>query len=345
LADAPLDNWFGFLQCQLRMEALRCLGVREEDLLLADPLAQRLWEEYTKWQGHNNRYRDISEKWVPYHTVFGAHELFVVQEIHGKPEHGWDAKQQFLTMFLFRAHCRPDLFKEAQLPHFREASFWEDPGKAMDVGGALEKDMLEYRRSTGKPLQTSAFRCVPLRLCEDADLNLVRNILQRSKDLLSLGEILWPIVMSRDLDADQLFSTISAEVRKVKGLGETWAKMLTACIDISYPDLGLLETQCDVGVGSLESLKIILETAKLSDHRGALKEAKSRINASDSVAASAFWSFLAEVEASAREAFKSFPTVVKQVSTRKGRMSAVTLQVQLCEWRQFCEHLARVAEE
>jgi hypothetical protein len=323
------------------------LGVGEEDLALNGPVAQRLWSEYARWQGHNNRYREISEKWVPYHTVLGAHELFVVQEIHGSQEHGWNKKQCFLAMLIFRAHCRPDLFKEAQLPLMTEPGFWKDPARAFEADGVLEKSMMEYRRRTGKALQTSAFRCIPARLCEDNDLNLVRNILQRSADLLVLGEILWPIVTSKALQPEKRFSDISTEVRKVRGLGETWAKMVTTCIDISYPDLGMLDSQSDVGVGALESLRMILGKAKLPEHRAALKEAKHQIDAAhgQSDSAESFWSLLGQVESLARGKFKSNRTMLAHFSTPKGKMSAVTLQVQLCEWRQFCLHLNNAADE
>ena len=39
-----------------------------------------------------------------------------------------------------------------------------------------------------------------------------------------------------------------------------------------------------------------------------------------------------------RKRFESLPLVLEQVS---GEVSAVTMQVQLCEWRQFLDYLAR----
>merc|ERR1712032_897968 len=43
-----------------------------------------------------------------------------------------------------------------------------------------------------------------------------------------------------------------------------------------------------------------------------------------------------------RDKFGAYPLVVAQANTKEGKMSAVTLQVQLCEYRQFRHSLARL---
>merc|ERR1719512_215135 len=253
LADAPISAFLGFLGCQLRFEALRCLDATEDEVPLEDPTALRQWPEYLMWQKKNK-----SERWVPFHTVFGFHELYAVRHIKHS-NNGWDAKQKFFALFVFRAHCKIELFEETQVPAMKTAEFWKDPVAAFAADGQLENEMLEYRKRTGAAMQTNAFRAIPNRILEDNDQNLVRNITLRTQSLLSLAEALWPLVRDNDLPAEEMFARMAKEIQGVKGLGETWVKMLCASIDISYPELGLLKSQCSVGVGALPGIELLLK--------------------------------------------------------------------------------------
>ena len=60
-----------------------------------------------------------------------------------------------------------------------------------------------------------------------------------------------------------------------------------------------------------------------------------RINASKSTSAKHFWDLLGKAEDHGRKHFKKFPVTVAQMKTKHKHISAVTLQVQLCEFRQF----------
>jgi len=57
----------------------------------------------------------------------------------------------------------------------------------------------------------------------------------------------------------------------------------------------------------------------------------------------AFWELLLEEERSARAKFSRLPLVLEQLNTARGGLSAVTMQVQLCEYRQFRNSVARLS--
>merc|ERR1719163_1753871 len=85
-----------------------------------------------------------NERWVPYHTVLGVHEFFVVKEVHTRTN--WSEKERFIAMFLFRAHCKANLFLDAELPIMNQKTFWKDPREAFRAGGVMEKAILKYRK-------------------------------------------------------------------------------------------------------------------------------------------------------------------------------------------------------
>jgi len=120
-----------------------------------------------------------------------------------------------------------------------------------------------------------------------------------------------------------------------------WSKMLTVCIDLAYPKERLLESQCDVGTGAAKPLRCLLPRAGPADNVQALAALLKIINGSQSSGSKHFWKVLAEVENLVRSKFKALPLVGAQANTKAGGMSAVTLQVQLCEYRQFRHFLAR----
>lgn len=446
-------DFFSFLQCQLRMEARVFMG---RDFELEDEAALGIWPTYEKLELRN---QGKNEKWVPYHTVLGVHELFVVKEIHHAKVDCWTPQRRFVTMFIFRSHCSRKLFEQVQLPHLAKATFWKDPCAAFMPGGTLHNEILTYRKQ-GNSLQTNCFLIIPERLLEDLDENLVHNLMLRTQRLIKLAEDLWIMLGDKTLSVGEKYRQTVAQVSSVRMLGETWVKMLMVVIDIALPDLGLLRTRCEVGTGALEGLRQILEdegviaadapdennekqekatvhidakgklayvtwlgkrqllqvtgrragsldrahaictqaallanSASISDFDAIKASAEKKkaelfndrelevpslglddepqdpsrqtllsndrrrssssagssasssslalshvvkcINASQTESSDYFWRLLAEVEAAGRKAFAECPLVVAQMRTQHGCLSAVTIQVQLCEWRQF----------
>lgn len=247
-----VSNFYAFLQCQLKMEAEVHMDLNVE---LKDPAAKAIWTQYEKLSRRN---QGANEKWVPYHTVLGIHEKFIVENIHHAKGSWWNPENRFIAMLLFRVTCKGDLWHEVIAPVIQKPAFWKNPGSYFQDGSPMEKAMLAYRKR-GLPLQTSCFLMIPERLVADDDLNLVRNILRRSKKIIDLSKDLWPIVnSSKSLSSDERFDKISSLVSAVPGFGETWVKMLMVCVDLGYPKLKLLQDRCEVGVGAVGGLEQIL---------------------------------------------------------------------------------------
>lgn len=353
-----LDEFFQFMQCSLKLEAKELMG---KDVELQDPAAQAFWDTYLKFVTPN---LGANERWVPYHTVLGLHEKFLMESVHHRKGTGWNEKQRFLACFIFRAHCKCDVFTEAELPHMLKPQFWKDPIDAFRRGGPLEKSIRDYRKKTGKPLQTLCFRIIPERILKDNDENLVLNLTLRTQRLLEIGELAWEVLHDKKKSNTEKFNELSRVIQEKRGLGETWAKMMMVVIDLAMPKLGLLASQCEVGTGARMPLVRLLEAlegkpvkptadAKLlrvdpsrsltfTNPRQALEKLAKAMNSSKSVSSGHFWDLLMKVEGWAREAFKHLPLALNQLSTKKGGFSAVTVQVQLCEYRQFRTGLARI---
>jgi len=334
LPEATLDEFFCFLQCQLRMELLQHT---KNHLKLCDKEAEQMWPDVEAFITPN---LGATERWVPYHTILGVHELFLVEKIHSRKD--WSDKQKFQAMFIFRAHCKRDLFMQAQLPIMEKKQFWSNPVKAFSEGGEMEKSILNYRKKTGNPLITSCFRIIPPRVLKDDDANLVRSIISRTDALLRLSDEAWPVVQHKSMSAADKMKKLSVMIQETPHCGETWAKMLTCCMDLAYPNLKLLESQCDVGTGAAPPLKCLMGQKCSGNRTKDLMQLQQQVNSSKSKHAQNFWKTLGEAEDDIKNKFKQFPLICAQAKTQKQGMSAVTLQVQLCEYRQYRHSLARL---
>ncbi|CAK8988036.1 unnamed protein product [Durusdinium trenchii] len=332
MPEATLDEFFQFCSCQLQIEGRE---IMEKDIPLKDADAEALFPHVHE---HVKPNLGNTERWVPYHTVLGVHELFLMEAVHSRTD--WTEKQKFLAIFVFRAHCKRDLFSQAQVPLMKK-EFWKNPVKAFEPEGRMEKAILSYRKKTGNPLLTNCFRIIPERVLKDNDANLVRSIVTRSARLLKMADKAYEVVQNKKLSAKDKLADISEMIQSTEGCGDTWAKMLTVCIDLAYPKEKILDADCDVGVGAAPPLQCLLGNAKLPDRRSALRELLGKVNKSQSASAKHFWKYLTEVETSMRQKFRHLPLVVKQADTKKHHMSASTLQVQLCEYRQFRHTWAR----
>lgn len=317
---APLvDEFFKFLQCQLRMELEQHTDAKLE---FADKGAEEMWRHATIFTMPG---KGALEKWVPYHTVLGVHELFLVQSIHSRSS--WSEYQRFVAMFVFRAHCKCNLFTEAQLPLMQQDRFWNDPRAAFMPGGDMEKSIWAYREKTKAPLLTNAFRSVPLRVVADDTQNLVRSITDRSMALIDIAQEAWTVLKDGQKTSVQKISGISDIVHKTRGCAATWAKMLTVSIDLAYPEAQFLTHQCDVGVGAALPLKCLLAGNESGDSARDLETLLGLVNQSESIHAKCFWAYLEKAESLIRGKFEPLRLVCAQASTKEHAMTASTLQV------------------
>jgi len=170
----------------------------------------------------------------------------------------WTDYHRFVAMFLFRCHCKMDLFLEVQMPHLSKKAFWHDLEASFAPDSQMEKDIATFRSSTGKALQTACFLIIPERLLKDDDANLIRNIVLRSQRLIDLANDLWPLVNDAKTSVDEKYDAIKQAILGVRNLGDTWVKMLMVCVDICLPKLGLLKSRCEVGVGAADPLRKLL---------------------------------------------------------------------------------------
>jgi len=247
-----VELFYAFGQCSLKMEAKHHMN---RDFDLKDPAAKKVWPEYEKLALRN---LGSNEKWVPWHTVLGVHELFLVREVHAAKVPWWTDYHRFVAMFLFRCHCKMDLFQEVQMPHLTTKAFWQNLSKGFAPGSKMEKDIAKFRSTTGKALQTGCFLIIPERILKDDDANLIRNIVLRSQRLIDLANDLWPLVNDAKTSVDEKYDAIKQAILGVRNLGDTWVKMLMVCMDICLPGLGLLTSRCEVGVGAADPLRKLL---------------------------------------------------------------------------------------
>jgi len=133
---------------------------------------------------------------------------------------------------------------------------------------------------------------------------------------------------------------LSQTFKDTKGCGITWAKMLNVSIAVAYPELRLLDSQCDVGIGALAPLQCLLRKTVINPEE-ALATLLQTVNDSKDPIVMEFWQLLQQEEGLLREKFKECELVCKTLRTKPGCMSAGTLQVQLCEYRQWRNFIAR----
>merc|ERR1719382_1509710 len=99
--------------------------------------------------------------------------------------------------------------------------------------------------------------------------------------LLEVAEEAWTIMKSKQT-AGQKMRALSTCIQNKNGLGETWAKMLSVCIDLAYPKELLLESQCDVGTGAAPPLKVLAPKGNYKDNQEKLKALMNEVNAAKS---------------------------------------------------------------
>ena len=229
---ATLSKLFGFLQCQLLNEFEVCLNRTDAKRKKIKPV---MWDDYEAFVIPN-----ISrEKWVSYHTDLGSHEAFLMTYVHSKLITAWTEKQRFLAIFVFRAHCRKEVFELVQFAQMQSAGFLEPPLTAFRYDSPMENTMLTYRRAAKAPLLSSAFRAIPPRELPDDDANLIRSIVRRTCALLSVAESIFITLKDDKPDVSVKYKRMSDKINGTPKLGPTSTKILLVSVDLAYPKVGL----------------------------------------------------------------------------------------------------------
>ena len=139
---------------------------------------------------------------------------------------------------------------------------------------------------------------------------------------------------------------VGARMREFKWVGPTISKMLEVSTHLAYPGLRLLDGECEVGVGCQEAFKRLLPGVQAPkdyapiEGRGAilaglLAHVRARAAAAEPrLAAALRWT--------AERARARYRGAVPAASIAD-ELTLVDLQVQLCEWRKFRNHVPGAA--
>merc|ERR1719392_559084 len=107
-------------------------------------------------------------------------------------------------------------------------------------------------------------------------------------NLIEVAEKAWVVVKDKKKSSVAKITEISTMIQEAPGCGDTWAKMLTVCIDLAYPKAQFLERQCDVGTGAAPPLRCLLPGGGSGDRAKDLKSLLTVVNKSGSVHAKHF---------------------------------------------------------
>ncbi len=222
----------------------------------------------------------------------------------------------------------------------------EDPEETFGNGSAMEKALMRYRCSAvrGKrPLISPAMRMVPPHTDGCGDLALVRSITRRTQALLSTPDELYRTLKGRVVNVGERVQRMSNAIQALPGLKETWSKTVLCSIHFAYPQLKLLQHEVDVGRGAREPLRQMVRVveghADMDDKAAlaALHDVLSRDQISQAVA---FRGLLKRTDDIMQ---KDYPKEWAAFNAGEvpGCIGVVTLQVQLCEFRQFKNYVTR----
>eukprot|EP00435_Cladocopium_sp_Y103_P033672 s419_g8.t1 len=228
MPQASLDEFFQFLSCQLQIQSREHF----DELPQKDKAAQALFPQV-----------DAGQQWVTGMGAVphGAGRSRALPYGSGAQQEGLDGEAEVLCHLCLPGSLQtPPPFRRppgAQSQLRMTKTFWKDPRKAFEAEGPMELAIRAYRAKTKKPLLTNCFRIIPERVLKDDDQNLVRSIVNRSARLMDLAEKSFEVVKKK-LSPKQKLSQISDMIQNTEGCGNTWAKMLTVCIDLAYPQEG-----------------------------------------------------------------------------------------------------------
>ena len=308
-----LNEFFQFMQCQLRMEARVRMDV---DIELEDLGAQRMWADYELYVQTL-----VGSSWVPFHSVLGGDEMFIAQHILGGVQiSSTDAsdRQRLMEVFIFWAHRDKVLFTEVQRSHLARKDFWRNPAGNFRSDGQLAQEMLNHTRRT--------------RGAAD-DEQRVDLMCRHTRSLLDLAERISPIVTDDRTDHVEKSQRICVEVRKTTMVRACGWK-LVACIDIVYPWMKLLShPNCEVRECRSSVQRLL--GAWSSGTPSSVARVTYDVNHCPFPSAMHFWSLLGQVEELARDSFPLVPLVLAQMNTPPGAVSTATVRTQLCEWGEW----------
>ena len=294
---------------------------------------------------------------IHFHNVLSPHEIYIAKQLRElvriatSAEAGSaDELEVICRLMAFRAHCREKVY-EVSKPFLRRG-YWQhqdhDGEQLFALASGLGKALTDYRKVEKGPMLCTTHKNIPRKrdYGDDADLNLVDHVLTMMRKLVELGKQLHPLLRNKSS-----FEAISEAITKTDWLGPGWSRMLTGSLSHLLPDLcSTIKLEIDVGSGAVEPLCDLLKECgeplkqappgtKKQGRNKLLREGLARFVQvfKDGLSSEEGQRLLATLALVRGEllSIENLPESTVNGIIEHGKFGASTLEVQLCEFRQF----------
>ena len=288
------------------------------------------------------------DKWVPFHTVLGTHELYIQRRIGGLPY--LSEGEKYALACGFSGSRWPELYDECVMdpcfpPGAGPASpegraLLADPAEAFQRGGVVHRRFDTYRARGGR-LHTLAYSPRPIPTGASGD-EYTFYILERTRTFLEMGKALHPQLDS--LVKSGGWQAVDAAMQQTKWLGPTLGKMFLVSTHLAIPRLGLLEHGTEVGIGAQEAFKLVYpgiqapkDFSMLPDRRELLLGLRRQVCGPDGASGlDALEPRLRPMVAWCAERAKArYGPLGVPAECFSDHLGVLDFQVALCEWRKF----------
>jgi len=297
------------------------------------------------------------DRWVPFLTMLGMDEYFLFAHLltpqsWGKQQISLTPKQSLYILMVYCATRNQHLWTELCESGIPDYLLQADEA-AFTPGGAVSEFVTKYHRSfTGLPLGSSTSRMyVPENAgSADKDAHYLSALVSRMRSYATAGTSIWTVLCASG-DADQKASHIRSIVSEVPGVGNTQLKTILVSLQFWLnhfePPVNFFSKTCPVGEGALPALRYLCTdyASSKSSCEGSNDDLKNSellvaLHAHVSATSPPVHLMACWVSQSARETYAD----VKFFSPSfRGGFSLDSLQVQLCEYRQFMKKESTLA--
>ena len=335
LATAEVAHMLLFFMCQLRWQfgmivEPRRTGSSEPTYELFDAELRRLnfeVDDITRC----GRMMDVffdgpakGDRWVPWHCAVCEQELFLMEEI--RTREGLSEEQRFAAGTAFSASRWVPMWREAVLPNILQpdVDVARRPDQAFGKGSRVFNAMVQWRKE-GHKLHTPSFNCYPPRGAK-GDL-FTAFIAQRHADFAALGVRAFAVIDGEDSVS---MADLDAVFRAQPRVGPTMSKVLLVTPHLWYPDLGILNDQCEVGDGANAAFDFLFAKRDSSSRQKKLGGLFDFLHQNIDRLEPRFRPMLKFLAIKTRSAFPCIPP-----ASLAEDLTIYDVQVQLCEWRKF----------
>eukprot|EP01047_Picozoa_sp_COSAG01_P019717 COSAG01_NODE_1105_length_11671_cov_3.526789_1_plen_467_part_00 len=180
------------------------------------------------------------DKWVPWHTVLGAHERYLQKRVYS--HRNLSESDRFVLMFAFSGSREMPLFDSLFQPLLWDANAGEaaalsklrkllhEPARALRRGGRWHRKYARYRAS-GRRLHTTCYTIHPPAGCAGDEFTFF--IVDHTRRYIELGQRIWKLVdpqRNHQLPPpppSPSLEQLAAVLRREPGIGPTLTKVTT----------------------------------------------------------------------------------------------------------------------